>query len=249
MTALDPRTRVLLDALVEVETVTPTHVDHAWRRFAARPPARRRVALALGFGTAALVMAAAAVVLVPSWRTLVVGDASPSAYSEAPASVHPSEPEQGPTILGEPAPTRSTPRQPSPGVQPSSPPSAVEDPAPAPWLEPPIDRPAAPRRGPATDRTRPGSPTPVEPAGLDDPNAALHPVTPSTLSEELALLDRAERALRQDDLDSVGPLLDEHARRFERGVLAEERAALQRALAERRTVEADTDTHTLSTPH
>jgi outer membrane protein assembly factor BamD (BamD/ComL family) len=50
------------------------------------------------------------------------------------------------------------------------------------------------------------------------------------VGEELAILVRAHAAFRAHDLDATLAALDEHARRFPHGVLAEERSS-QRVLA------------------
>ncbi|MCH9680196.1 MAG: hypothetical protein K0V04_02080 [Deltaproteobacteria bacterium] len=243
MTALDPRTRVLLDALVEEETVTPAHVDHAWRRFSARPPKRKRFGLVLGFGLGAMAMAAAAVVLVPSWRTVLVGDASSSRYSEAPASVGPESSERSQPAV-RPRPSSRSPQQDS---------GASVSPEPAP-LEAMVPSTVEPNEGAAAEPTPASTPArrrgssrgeSVKVSPPTQPVAPVEPAATSTLPEELALLDRAERALRRDALDTVGPLLREHARRFEHGLLVEERVALQRALERRR--QADATTGTMST--
>ncbi len=64
------------------------------------------------------------------------------------------------------------------------------------------------------------------PPNVARPSAALAPVVSAeTLSEETRLLRDADRALRAGNAASALALLNEHASRFPRGVLAPERAA------------------------
>jgi hypothetical protein len=86
---------------------------------------------------------------------------------------------------------------------------------------------AAPSR-PRTPAVEPSAPRPV-------PDTAPDPVAEDSLTAELALLQRAREALRDGRAgDAVEPL-DEHARRFPRGQLADERRALEAKAAGGRT--------------
>ncbi|MFO0610017.1 MAG: hypothetical protein U0324_43060 [Polyangiales bacterium] len=71
------------------------------------------------------------------------------------------------------------------------------------------------------------APAPV-PVALPSPAVVARPrpqPAPDTLAEELRLLNAARRALAAHQLDDAARPLAEHARRFPRGQLAEEREA------------------------
>jgi RNA polymerase sigma factor (sigma-70 family) len=97
---------------------------------------------------------------------------------------------------------------------------------------------AAPPSPAASARSRSPSPAaavPVSPAdSRTTPASARAPVEPSpsapdqdSLAAELALLQRAREALRDGRADDALALLDQHARRFPRGQLVDERRALE----------------------
>jgi hypothetical protein len=64
--------------------------------------------------------------------------------------------------------------------------------------------------------------------------AGAAPTETSGLSAELALLQRSRTALKQGHIDEAARFLDEHARRFARGTLAEEREATRLVISCRR---------------
>lgn len=106
------------------------------------------------------------------------------------------------------------------------PPAPVAPPPAAPVLTAPVAAPvpvAAPTPAPVV------APTPA-PVALPSP-AVVAPArprpqpAPDTLAEELRLLNAARRALAARQLDDAARPLAEHARRFPRGQLAEEREA------------------------
>lgn len=73
------------------------------------------------------------------------------------------------------------------------------------------------------DEPRPGAPSRRRP--LDDRPAA--DASASALAAEAALLQRAQTALAADDAAAALALLEQHAREYAGGVLAQERAALR----------------------
>lgn len=106
----------------------------------------------------------------------------------------------------------------------------------------PLGQAPAPRRASATEpvtaeAATPGTAAPEAERSLDKPStprAASAPaaaaVTPETLAEETRLVREADQALRAGGAARALTLLDEHQRRFPRGVLAPERSA-ERLLA------------------
>jgi hypothetical protein len=114
----------------------------------------------------------------------------------------------------------------------------------------------------ASDAPAPEAALPTEPsapAGAGRPSHALdgHPAPSAAmrdgLSDEVAILSRAETELHAGRFESALKALDEHERRFPRGALTEERTAarIQALCALGRTAEADAQLARLarSTPH
>lgn len=82
----------------------------------------------------------------------------------------------------------------------------------------------------------------VEPTPLQRPRVDVpEPPPVDTTAEELELVARARTALAADDFPTARAALDEHARRFAKGALAEERSAY-RAILSCRTRAADART-------
>jgi hypothetical protein len=111
------------------------------------------------------------------------------------------------------------------------PPSAREEPTPAPTasvteaapLAPPTAPPPPPP--PSGPHARPGSGVPIARV----PSTTPQPSGPSggTLAEEIATIDRARRALYDHDVHEALRALDEHDRRFPRGPLGPEASVLR----------------------
>jgi hypothetical protein len=97
----------------------------------------------------------------------------------------------------------------------------------------PNAKPAATASPPAPRPVVEAAPAPLEPAPVPVETAEPPPRRPTaspvldTLSEELALLDRARRALAQRDYAGTLAALDDHARRFPKRHLASEATVLR----------------------
>lgn len=217
MNRLSPQTRALLDDLRSVDEPSPSQVDHAWRRFERRQQSHRRrtVVLWLGLGAAAAV---AVVLLVPSLRSTVLGRRDGAAPTEAPAQVE-ERTSEGTAKTTSPASAATPGLEPAPADDTTEAETTTE---PAPQPEPSSassERPASRSRSRSTETTSEPEPTP--------PSAA-------SIAAELRLLDAAERALRDGDLDEVERRLEQHRQRFAAGALVEERRTLAQQLRARR---------------
>jgi hypothetical protein len=101
--------------------------------------------------------------------------------------------------------------------------AAVDDAPGAPERAPEVPRGAAPAAVVVTDA--PASPAkPVAPVSVDSPRASAS-VGATSLAEETRLLHAAQRELARKNTSAALALLDEHASKFPRGALAEERTA------------------------
>lgn len=98
---------------------------------------------------------------------------------------------------------------------------------------PPLPAPVGTQPAPTVPPTQDDSKDPVEPARLPTPEAAtparpaLAEVKGDTLATEVEILRRARVAYGHHDFSATLALVGEHARRFPRGHLAEQREALR----------------------
>ncbi|MCA9708307.1 MAG: hypothetical protein KDK70_20820, partial [Myxococcales bacterium] len=147
------------------------------------------------------------------------------------------------SALAEPTPHAPTPLGPSPAPAPARlEPAPIEPtpPVPAPLVPAPIVRDSAPAPAPAPADASPSTPR------RPPPNPASPSPTPRAgIEAELALLEHARRALAAHRPAEALASLDEHARRFPRGDLADARMASRvRALCQqgdRRGARAEAD--------
>lgn len=227
-----PQTRALLDDLRAIDEQTPSQIDHAWRRFVHRQQRKRRRIVVLGLGLTVATAAAAALLLVPSLRSTLLGQQGDPGYSEAPAQLDARSSEGTAETVTPNDTARSAPPAPAPVDAAAAIPSEPEPEAPS----------SSASSSEPLPRHRPRSPAGAQPATEPsaDPFAddATDPVSPppsaASIAAELSLLDRAERALREGELDRVERLLADHRARFPAGALIEERRTLARQLRVRR---------------
>jgi hypothetical protein len=112
------------------------------------------------------------------------------------------------------------PRAPVPVAAPAAP---QAEPSPAPVVTP-LVAPAAPVQEPASRPAR-ARPRPIE-SKPAVPAAAPAASSPNTLTEELALLSRAQTALRSGQAEQALQLVREHEQRFAQGALVQERLGI-----------------------
>lgn len=118
--------------------------------------------------------------------------------------------------------------RPAPAAKPTAPVTAPEarpvEPAPAPVVTPLADEPTPAAEEPASRPPR-ARPRTIEskPAA---PEAAPAASNPYTLAEELALLSRAQTALRSGQPEQALQLVREHEQRFAQGALVQERLGI-----------------------
>ena len=241
MSDLSPEDRALLDGGGAGDVPSARDRDRIRGRLAAR------LGVAAGLGTvAAATKTAAASTGGVALATKIVaalmlvgaiggGAAIVASRSEQTSTVHPSPPPTSPpTPPALPAPSPSPPPSPAPSLplSPSLPPSL-----PLPLPHPPPLSAAARTTTPtaveasAAIATSTSSASTVASPGSTFPSAPAATTTPrDALAEETQLLRDANAATRTGDAGRALSLLDEHARRFPRGVLSEERDA-ERVLA------------------
>jgi hypothetical protein len=173
------------------------------------------VASSIGIGSASLASAAGAGKGVGITATLIKAVSAVAllaatgagvysiAHTAEPPTPRAAVPAVQPQVAHAPAPLKAT------APEPAAPEAVTPEAAAVPDAERPLDKPSAPRAASA-------------------PAAAA--VTPETLAEETRLIREADQALRAGGAARALTLLDEHQRRFPRGVLAPERSA-ERLLA------------------
>lgn len=213
---LDASARDLLAAFVEEEQLPQEVRARVWSRLepTSQPlPAPEAAASHLPWIVGGVLAAAAAVALSVTLGTNTTEQREDDRGHQAPHVVQPI----GDHAIGdhhEAAPRQPrSPSRPLPNVEAVEAPPSLREPEPPqpPVLEPHSTSPSTPKRARSPKASH--APEPVTSA--------------SSLAEETRLLERARRAVAQDDPTSALKLLGQSAERFPRGVLLEERMALQ----------------------
>jgi TolA-binding protein len=208
MKPLDRQTRTLFEALREDDEISRAQIDAAWDSFRTTDATRDAERGASSERTVAYVLAGAAAAAIVLWalgitvpRRTVTPGAEHGDYGQAVSEERAREAESSAVRAA-----GSRPRGTRPSAVAAT--SALDDvPNPTP---PPVETdPAETSR-----RERP-------PAETDHP---------SSLAEEVRLLDAAESALHDGDVKRAKQLLAEHRREFPRGVLTAERRTLEKRL-------------------
>lgn len=213
----DPRLEALLEAYRADRSPTEAMREQMWQRFdASRRPSRAWVR-----ATVVAVVAIAALLLLwlsireLSGETARVRD--PGSGSQAPFDRSAGSPRGTASTRAERTAT-ATATATAPGTPPGTPPEPTADSV-APPLTDPVLEPSSSRRT-SDDRPRPTRPTERTSTHAAEP-------PPPSPSDDLALVEAAEAALRAGDPERALELLHRHEQRFPRAATVEEREALR----------------------
>ncbi len=230
--ALDPRAMDLL-AACRADEALPADVEaRVWTRLEASSATRTRAAWKTWAAVGLVAMAAAAIATV-AVRSQPLEERASDPGSQAADAPQQLEAESASTVRPPPpAPGRSggvpTPPEPSHAIAPSPAAPATAAPAPSPSRPHRSGKSPGPLPAPAPAPAPPPSSAPSSssaPAPAPSPSSAPGETT-SSLAEETRLLERAQAALKRGEPQTAIEILRASERKFPRGVLQEERAAL-----------------------